>query len=186
MAAPTSLPNLTKVARSVEYALKQINNVNGYRTNGILVARGVDPTNLLVDQRNEYDVLNRFAGIFPGVESADPARTGGVRRKVHNYSIACELRIAPAERTAGLSLDELYYSMLDDLYRILDGPSSNPIGAAANILAVADPLLYPLNPNDGKRMSCINHRVADVPFINTQFPQMNFTVVCEFEYDRAV
>lgn len=177
MPAPTQLTYLQKINRSVEYALKQITNANNYYTDGIVVVRGVDPRNFDGNQKRDYEIKRRYCGIYPGIDKPNPQAIGA-RRKVHQYSISCEACVTPQERASDVALDDIYHQMLEDLYDVLDAKSNNKITAAGVALG------YPIRPGDGKPFSLINHRIADVPECFVDYPNLYFSLLCEFDYDR--
>jgi len=176
MAAPSELPNSTKVRKaaiSLIQAISQSHPTDSYYTDGIVCALGKDPRIIVQDHVEDYRRLGAAAGIFTGTEEVNPRRTGGVRRYVHTYPILCMRTLTPAQDAAGITLDQLIDEMVWDLKEALD--PDQRIKAAWTALGLSGGI------------SCIDHHViAVIGDEGINFPDAHFVVQCSFEYDRRV
>jgi hypothetical protein len=178
MAAPTYPPNLTKVMKSVERALRKITLANGNYTRGLIVLRGRDPTSVQAesDFADSFLDLGAAAGIMISKEDENPPRTGRTRRWKHTYPVMCLRELQAAERDAGKTLDDVVAELYDDLRTELE---------TAKVLAAAEELGYSHVPSAPNYISCFDHHVTGMMTDEAvSWPMCKFVAIVTFEYDR--
>lgn len=179
MAAPAQITNVEKVMQAVEALLLTINNANGFRTDGLVVLRGKNPTGNPNDFTDEFKRLGAAVGIGTGHREESPPRTGGVRRYRYIYPLNCVRLLTVEEIDAGRTLDGVVEDLIDDLCHALDPDQKIKSAWAAKHAAYA---------YVGEAfVSCIGHHiVGSHGDESTAYPYSAFTAVAQFDYDRPL
>jgi hypothetical protein len=181
MSAPTTQTNLDKISACVAYCLGQITQANGFYTDGIVVDRGKDPTNFSEDKLSEFRERMVLIGIGTGTRTADPSRTGGVRRYFYTFPLLCFRRGSKDDLDADggrKTLDRLLFEVLEDIDNSIED---------RQIKAAAATLGFPVINLANDRISCIDSHVVEMRSDGgLSWPDIHFDCIVQLRYDRSL
>jgi hypothetical protein len=130
MAAPSQPTAFEKAFDCVEWMLQQVNNANGFRTDGILVDRAMDPRQLRQNKTDEYEQKLAAVTLVPVSRIQDRTKSIGGRvvwdvtyqvRALVTLSAEEALNNDPSDSAAAKArkLDEKCWDLQDDIWRCL-------------------------------------------------------------------
>lgn len=163
-----------KIMDCLERLLGTMTQANGWRTDGIVIDRSLDPRIVAANKAREYAQKNAVCTINLG--GAKYSGVGGeknVSRKINFWVLQS---LTDAEKKAGITLDMIEARLTTDLVWLLDSDSALKTMAAELNIA---------RPNDGFGIgdfSCTYLHVEDVLAGPVNFPETSYQVVASCEY----
>lgn len=137
-------PALTRAYRCIEWVLNQINQADGYRTNGFVVSRGSDPRAIRADRNAEYEEKMAAATIVHVNRIKDPTGKAGIngrRRWFVTFNIIVLASLSKDEATPTdplvipLVVQDKAFEIEDDIQRAFE----QDFGLQAASLALGTP-----------------------------------------------